>query len=593
MRFFRSLRSYLQAIPHILSFQCFVALLLEGMFHVLNTVAAWALLESGRVAVTSGDFSFLFTSWQGILLIALALITLFLSFALEVVLMVKVAGRWVRNEEAPLRETVRESLMDAVKFLSPYGMPVVLYITIMAPLVGFGVSVSLTQNMYIPNFITSVVRSNPLYNAAYSVVVFCLFLAGFFNIFIVHGVVLDGLSIKEAYANSRKLMRKNWLNYTISMAIFSLVSLLLFVLANVVPLLLYPLMAFAFQNVTRGDRIALLTATFIVLFMTLLFFTLFPGINFFRLTTLYETYRSGSNVDMPLHRKTHHPAIWLMALVIVASSLGLGYLCDRNFDTVFPRESSVKIIAHRAGGSESVENTAIALNTAAEHGAWGAEIDIQRTADGFYIVNHDDDFARVAGDSRTPSQMTLEEIQTLRVKNTSSSGEPDQPVSTYEEMLDGARDRLVLLVELKGATADKQMADDAIRIAREKGMLDQCIFISLKYDLIRYIEDTYPDVQTGFLAFASYGDIAGLDTDYLALEEETSQRSIINAIHSQGKGIFVWTVNGKDEQRYFLQSGADAIITDNISQAEQLKQGMATRSDMDRILDWITTNVLP
>ncbi len=58
---------------------------------------------------------------------------------------------------------------------------------------------------------------------------------------------------------------------------------------------------------------------------------------------------------------------------------------------MFPEETDVKIIAHRGGGNEGNENTQSGLNAAWKAGAYGSEIDIQRTKDGYYVVNHDGD----------------------------------------------------------------------------------------------------------------------------------------------------------------------------------------------------------
>ena len=272
-------------------------------------------------------------------------------------------------------------------------------------------------------------------------------------------------------------------------------------------------------------------------------------------------------------------------LVIVSVITLVSYAGSQDFDKVFPAQSDVRVIAHRACGVEGVENSAAGLDIARELGAWGAEIDIQRTADGAYVVNHDDTFERVAGDPRSPWQMTLAEVRTLTIANTADPSAPGEPVPTYEDMLEGARDNVILFVELKGKTADRQMADDAVRIAKEHDMLDQCVFISLKYDLIDYLEKNYPDVKTGFLAFASYGNTAALNTDYLALEEEAMSSATVQAIHDQGKKALVWTINDRSKQEHFLMTNVDGIITDQVVQAEQIRTELAQRDDVKLIID--------
>ena len=97
-------------------------------------------------------------------------------------------------------------------------------------------------------------------------------------------------------------------------------------------------------------------------------------------------------------------------------------------------------------------------------------------------------------------------------------------------MLDASKDKVILFVELKGETADEQMADDAVRIIKEKGMQDQAVLISLKLDVLEYIEQKYPEMQTGYLAFISFGQIEDTPFDYLALEEEIATDDTIAAI---------------------------------------------------------------
>ena len=115
-------------------------------------------------------------------------------------------------------------------------------------------------------------------------------------------------------------------------------------------------------------------------------------------------------------------------------------------------------------------------------------------------------------------------------------------------------------------------------------MEDQAVLISLKYNLIEYIEQAYPEIQTGYLTFLSYGDTVRLSCDYLGLEEESATASAIEAVHAQGKKLLVWTPNTEESQKHFLASQADAIITDNIVQANEIIVALNQRNDFDRIV---------
>ena len=113
------------------------------------------------------------------------------------------------------------------------------------------------------------------------------------------------------------------------------------------------------------------------------------------------------------------------------------------------------------------------------------------------------------------------------------------------------------------------------------------MLISLKYELIDYIETQYLEMQTAFLTFASFGKTAELNCDYIGLEEESATADAIRAIHDQGKRVLVWTSNERKAQRYFLCSQADGLITDNVKQATEIKAELSERTELQRIIDRI------
>jgi glycerophosphoryl diester phosphodiesterase len=299
------------------------------------------------------------------------------------------------------------------------------------------------------------------------------------------------------------------------------------------------------------------------------------------MTQLFYSYKQGEKfeaMEITERKKTRHKVGTLatMAAVIIAVVLITVF-----FDRLFPVNSNVDVIAHRGGGNEGPENTVAGLEIARKAGAYGSEIDIQRTKDGHYIINHDGTFKRVAGVSRKPEEMMLKEVKKMSIDG--------EPVATIEEMLTASKGSMVLFIELKGNTADRKMADDAVRLVKGYQMEEECVLISLKYDIIDYIETTYPEIQTGFLTFASFGETAALNCDYLGLEEESATADTVNAIHNENKKVLVWTVNEAGSQKYFLCSRVDGIITDNVSQALKLFGELEDRSDLERMIDKIKT----
>ena len=295
-----------------------------------------------------------------------------------------------------------------------------------------------------------------------------------------------------------------------------------------------------------------------------------------KLTSLYLDFKSEGEWRYEKRENRKSPVVIVTAIVLVLLICLTTVSVSCFYNELFPGKVTTGFVAHRAGGSEAPENTAAGLDVAYKMGASGGEIDIQRTSDGSYIVLHDNTFSRVAGVDKKPSEMTMEEVKQLRVDG--------EPVPTLEDMLDASHGRLTLYVELKGETADKQMADEAVKIIKDRNMTDETVIISLKYDLIDYVESTYPEMNTGFLAFASFGDTAELNCDYLALEEETAAVDTINSIHSYGKKVLVWTVNDDEDIEEFIQSGADELITDNLSGVKEIIEELDNQTPMERIV---------
>ncbi|MBR3234333.1 MAG: glycerophosphoryl diester phosphodiesterase membrane domain-containing protein [Atopobiaceae bacterium] len=579
----RSTNAYIKTIPFVIMYQLTTSFVLWGLGSILKMLAGLALISQGRVAVTTGDFMFLFTTWQGWILILLALVMLWLFVSLELIGMVTYANYWAQGKRIRVRDVLRDAFASSTKLISPAGVLVVLYTVLILPLLNLGTTVSLTEKLYIPSFIMSVVNATPTYKVLYHAVIIFFTLVGIFGMFLFQGIVVDDLPVTKAYVRSFDLVRTHWLHILGQILLlllnFAIMAALICVLVPIIGCIVATLLTgiqeerfitIVFAGMTLVGSVIVLAASSTILTL--------------KLTVLYRAYTTNNEVVVGVPGKSGIVPLTLMWLIALVCCVPVSVLAHENFNEIFKPKSEVKVIAHRAGGNEAPENCVAGLDKAVETGSWGAEIDIQRTSDGHYIVNHDDNFKRIAGDPRKPSDVTLEEATQLIIRN--PDGTPTgEHIATYEEMLDGARDRVVLFVELKGKTADKQMADDAVRIAREKGMLDQCVFISLKYDLINYLETNYDDVKAGFLEFASYGNTALLDCDYLAVEEEVATADTINAVHEQDKMLFVWTPNTYAEQWHFLDSDCDAIITDNMSQAAEVKADLAKRSDVDLIMD--------
>ena len=576
----KKLDPYLQAMPAIIQYQIASKLLIALWLFLLGWIFHELLRSSGKVAVTSGDWKFLFTTWQGITILLIGLVSLFIYVALDLNAKIVLSKEMISGEDFSLKECVISAYRSIGKLINLRGAIVVIYIALIAPILGIGISISLTEGLYIPTFISSFIESSVLYSGLAGIAVLVFLSVGIANLFILHGIVIDGLSVKDASALSGKLMKKNWKDFLLK-NILCILTIAVILVVGAVICLFIPLKLITL--LPAGPVSRLLTIFFVIAGTIASVLVDLLGVPFYllKMTQLFYSYKQGSEFEFKLRehrdrRKNRRGAIIMLVAVIVSV-----LILFIQFDRLFPLDTEVKIIAHRAGGNEGNENTISGLETAIETGAYGSEIDIQRTKDGHYVINHDDTFKRVAGVKKKPSEMTLSEIRKLDVNG--------DPVPTFEEMLEASKGKIVLFTELKGKTADKKMADDAVKLIKQYGMQDECVLISLKYDIIDYIETKYPEIQTGFLLFASFGKTSQLNCDYIGLEEESVTDYSTATIHKEGKHVLVWTANEAKSQKFFLCTNVDGLITDNVSQAVRISEELENRSDLDRMVDRIKT----
>ena len=567
---------YVQALPDIIEYQTISGAILGVLLFMLEFLFAFLLKSANKVALTSSDFAFLFTSWQGLLMILLGLLSIILYVMFELNGLVSLTGRLLKGESKIVIPSIKDGIYGIKKYLTPNGMLVLLFIALVVPLIGIGLSISITKNFYIPTFISSVIRTTPLYSVLYTIVMALSTIAALVYSFTVHGVMLDSLKVNKSMEHSRIMVVKNWKSFLGHNLRYLVVAGLFAILVVLISVMIPFIIVFIGQK-EEYLRVAVITGCLIWSVLIAQFTALIQPMYIMKMTRLYRQYDSNEEVRYPVRAKKKHPLVIFGGIVVIGIIVGFVIIYNTYFDEIFLVEKKPAIIAHRGGGNEASENTVSGLLKAVELGAYGSEIDIQRTKDGHYVINHDTTFERVAGIKSKPEEMTLNEIKQLRVDG--------EPVATIEDMLDACHNRIVLFVELKGNSADNKMADDMVKMINERNMNDEVVLISLRYDLIDYIEDTYDNIQTGYLTLVSFGDISQLNCDYIGLEEESATARNIRSIHDNNKKVLVWTVNTEQSQHHFLKTSVDGIITDEISQANEVINMLDKRSDLDLVVD--------
>ncbi len=558
---------------------------------------------SGRTNLTSGDYTGFIFSLYGIPVALFGVIILILVLAIDINTFIIISALAQEHRfKIKMKEVLLAALKSSKLFFSPLGILLVIYAALILPLLRVGISLSPLKNFKIPNFITSVIFDSPLYSTLYVLLFLTLFIVSLIHIFSVHFILLENLSPRQGLRKSRQLMKKYWKRFVRDYFTKLFQVVFHFAIFAAIFMAFVFIIDLAFGQMIKNENIGAIVMMLFVLEIIGFFTFLLIPVAIRILTKLFYQYNQAegrtvkinltnsvkeTGSEKPRNKITFKTKLQVAGLLflVLAGNFILAGLMEADFNKLFKTKVSVELIAHRGGGDLGAENTIESIEAAAEKGARWTEIDVQRTKDGEYIINHDPTFDRTARVNKKPMGMTLAEIKKLKVENEFQEGAPTQPVATLEQVLDTAKGKIGVFVELKGKSADRKMVDEVIQMISAKKMLNECVILSLDYDIIEYTHDQYPQIKTGFLYFFSTGNVKNLKGDYLIMEEREATNAKVNEIHAAGKKAIVWTVNTRESAKKFVLSDVDGIITDHIELLQETIKQANEREHLEIILD--------
>lgn len=100
---------FYQAIPKLLTFQLVSYILLTLLTWGISALCGLLLGLTGKAAVTSGDLSFIFTHWQGYVMIALVLLMVISYVAVELNALVIYGAKLLDGEKPSVRHHCRRA----------------------------------------------------------------------------------------------------------------------------------------------------------------------------------------------------------------------------------------------------------------------------------------------------------------------------------------------------------------------------------------------------------------------------------------------------------------------------------------------------
>lgn len=234
-------------------------------------------------------------------------------------------------------------------------------------------------------------------------------------------------------------------------------------------------------------------------------------------------------------------------------------------NTIKFKKRKTLAVAHRGLSGIETENTNAAFVAAGNRSYYGIETDIHRTADGEFVVNHDNTLERVGGEKINVEETDLDTIRSFVLfDKDGSKNRVDLRPGTLENYISICKKyEKHCVLELKSEFTDEETASIINKI-KAQDYLDHVTFISFIYEDLVKIRKLLPSQPVQYL-FSEFTDEVkerlardkfDVDVYYKSLTKD-----IVKALHDFGLTVNCWTVDDKDAAEALASWGVDYITT--------------------------------
>lgn len=227
------------------------------------------------------------------------------------------------------------------------------------------------------------------------------------------------------------------------------------------------------------------------------------------------------------------------------------------------------MIAHRGLSGIERENTNAAFVAAGNRSYFGIETDVHKTADGRFVIIHDETTQRVSEGATDihVEQRPYGDIASLCLPDKQGRIRSDLKIPTLDEYVRICKQyEKVCVLELKNAFAKEDVAK-IIEMIRAEDYLENVIFISFVLENCIFLRELLPQQPVQWLLAEEITptiiDVLcryrlGIDSYHVWLNREN-----IAALHAHDIAVNAWTVDDAPTAQILADAGVD-FITSNI-----------------------------
>lgn len=519
--------------------------LISRIFQLALTLAGEEHLDKNNILhILTNPYSF-------VILNLLVLIVAFFMFIEFSILTFTIYGQLTEKQYS--FRSILDNAWNKTKNLAGFQtLFFIFYFLITIPTINLGVKSVLAKNLFIPKFISSEIMKT---NSGLIVWGLIMIVFAYLNLRLIFTLPLTAVgdeNILDSIKRSWELTKTGKRKLVLTILLFEIIYLLIAaVLTGVITYI-----CIYFDN--DGNNPIIQT----------LFFSSISGIIFFLgviskvtvITSLITVLIDHNEISEKLvnnlneNKKKSRLVVTLTTVIIVVAVLVNGFNIYGN-----GVNKNIETIAHRGYVDKGVENSIEALEGAAEVGADYVEFDIILTKDNKFVVMHDYNLKRLAGLNKRVQDMNFDEVVGLTIKQ----GDYTSKIPSLEEFVNKAKElNMKLVIELKPHGAEPSNYIDILIGEIKRLKLENYKFMSLNSKVMEELETKVPNLETGYVIPLQFGNFHRSNVDFFVIEDFSYRDRLVEQARKENKQVFVWTINDPALITKYLQSPADAIITD-------------------------------
>lgn len=263
-------------------------------------------------------------------------------------------------------------------------------------------------------------------------------------------------------------------------------------------------------------------------------------------------------------------ALFAVVICVIFTINGNKIMYSASEEPIKTTNSEVTLVAHRGFSSVAPENTLAAIEEAAKASFYGTEFDIRLTADGEWVVMHNDSLKDMTASEGLVSQMTADELTKLTIDGgNGTENYPNEKIPTLAQTLEKCKEvNINPVIEIK--LNDDQKPDyEYLAQLIKSAKCDNLLIISFSGDALVQLKKYLPEAEYWFLTnkvtddnitFCTENNLDGINFD----GRKSKNHKYIDKIKEADLTAASWTIDNLKLMEKLHDMGVNYITTNVI-----------------------------